>query len=457
MWEPSHSWQPVFGLDCLDYLVLGGCIAYGAIACIGLIGAAFWRVMDRFRQINELPTNQNLKVLVVLIHGTWSLEPAWTQTASPLATTIRRALSNNENDIQFVHFRWSGRNTQYARDSATRQLVSWLNTNRSSDPGQRVVLVGHSYGGNIAIGAAAQLEASTPISKVVTLATPFIVTSKRSFAPSFQLGFAMAAAFFSCLVVRLAFHSFRIDPPFALVISPGPFVMLAGFFAELQAIKAKTFTGVEDWSASVSKKTLIVRSADDEASSVLGFVSLSATLAFHLLHRMFYPFEWLNQKVTDYWTQHPKADRAVDIFWVLLFIGGVVAIPLSSKWSGLDNVLRLVFSTIFITFMICTPLLFKGLIGAIYGTALGALVAFTAPLFVLPLTLYGWDMMCYGFHLRFSAEATPQGRWDVLLSTVNSNAANEKDGTLRSAISHSYVYENPHTLSELSKWLKTGI
>lgn len=102
----------------------------------------------------------------ILIHGTWGRRSRWTERRSSIYAGLQR-----EFKVPVERFEWSGHNSHRGRIKAATRLAQRL---KDYDR-QRVVLVAHSHGGNVAIAAARLVAESAVDVKVITLGTPFLV------------------------------------------------------------------------------------------------------------------------------------------------------------------------------------------------------------------------------------------------------------------------------------------
>lgn len=112
---------------------------------------------------------------VILVHGTWASRKPWTKPGSDMVTTLAGSGCR-----QVERFTWSGRNTHCARVSAAVALKEIL-IKYADD---RVIIVAHSHGGNVALaamrlaGSERALRPSVP-AYLVALGTPFIIAARR--------------------------------------------------------------------------------------------------------------------------------------------------------------------------------------------------------------------------------------------------------------------------------------
>jgi pimeloyl-ACP methyl ester carboxylesterase len=139
-------------------------------------------------------------VVVTLVPGTWAGKAAWTEPNSPLRDRLAAQLGQ---DVVFVPFKWSGRNSHKARLAAARSLEGRILDVRSQYPAHCHIVVAHSHGGNIALYALRNPEVAASISGLVTLATPFIYATPRHVERALQI--LMAAlnlgTFLSAMIV----------------------------------------------------------------------------------------------------------------------------------------------------------------------------------------------------------------------------------------------------------------
>src|ERR1044071_8952790 len=116
--------------------------------------------------------------LIVLIHGTFAPFASWTREGSKLRTTILNRL-NPEIELQFMEFDWPGKpfrkfnNSHGRRLSAGKELEQAIAIENSLRPESKVILVGHSHGGNVALYAL-KGDMSINVAGIACISTPFI-------------------------------------------------------------------------------------------------------------------------------------------------------------------------------------------------------------------------------------------------------------------------------------------
>lgn len=139
------------------------------------------------------------RLAVVLVHGTFARHAQWARATETFAHTLLEEMSAERIRASIVTYCWSGKNSQLERLRASEGLRRRVGDLRRSGF-ERVVVVAHSHGGNVALLAAQpRLGASvsnqradapgpldsdtsdqTPIDGIVALATPFQLYAEAS-------------------------------------------------------------------------------------------------------------------------------------------------------------------------------------------------------------------------------------------------------------------------------------
>lgn len=142
-------------------------IAAAAVALLGIVGC------------DKLPrrvTASSPSRLIVLVHGTFAGDANWNRQDVPQPTLAKTLAANCSREDRVVAFRWSGGVSHSDRITAANSLVRFVAKNRRLD--DKVVLVGHSHGGNVSLMAAA--NSSHPIDAIFCLGTPHIYFHHRT-------------------------------------------------------------------------------------------------------------------------------------------------------------------------------------------------------------------------------------------------------------------------------------
>jgi len=112
---------------------------------------------------------------IILVHGTFAREAEWARQGSALHS----ALSAHFQKRATIHaFKWSARNAHRARHSAAQDLAAFIRD--GSGRCRRVALVGHSHGGNVALGATKLLDPPHRPAGIVCYGTPFFHVEPHS-------------------------------------------------------------------------------------------------------------------------------------------------------------------------------------------------------------------------------------------------------------------------------------
>jgi hypothetical protein len=158
----------------------------------------------------------NREVLVILVHGTWARNALWCLPDSDLCKYLRGRFGSS---IKFNIFPWSGWNLHRARILAGKRLSGHILRVAASNPDTKIVLVGHSHGGNVIRYSLRHDPAARNVAGVITLATPFITSTARPFT---EWGFFIIRAFANqavLLAVTLLLFALYYSMPFWLTLA----------------------------------------------------------------------------------------------------------------------------------------------------------------------------------------------------------------------------------------------
>jgi pimeloyl-ACP methyl ester carboxylesterase len=112
------------------------------------------------------------KHIVILVHGTFARSAAWTRKGK-----LYSALKTHLPGSIILSYDWSGWNSNASRLKAAKGLTRLLRELRLKNPGQRIVVIGHSHAGNVILSA---LKTDGALADaVVCLATPFLQFAPR--------------------------------------------------------------------------------------------------------------------------------------------------------------------------------------------------------------------------------------------------------------------------------------
>jgi RHS repeat-associated protein len=126
-------------------------------------------------------------LLTLLVHGTYATDAEWVKSNSDYARALEQAGINDiqknakGNDIEV--FQWSGNNTKAARTAAAKELAEFINKLRRENPDEKINVVAHSHGGNVATGATQKAK----IDNLVLLGTPFMSSMSASPGSAYKI------------------------------------------------------------------------------------------------------------------------------------------------------------------------------------------------------------------------------------------------------------------------------
>ena len=123
-------------------------------------------------------------LVFTLVHGTFSADADWVKSDSKFCKALTGHLAKYS--VKFDPFPWGNETWRYrdnfdsVRRGATERLEVHISELRQhSRPGDRLFLVAHSHGGNIALAAMKNPSVRRSLYGVVFLATPFLFRRRR--------------------------------------------------------------------------------------------------------------------------------------------------------------------------------------------------------------------------------------------------------------------------------------
>jgi hypothetical protein len=105
---------------------------------------------------------------LVIVHGTFAKDAAWTQAGTPLVTRL-----TDELKLPVIRFGWSGINSHTARIAAGGDLAEFISDLRSAGH-KSICIVAHSHGGNVVLYALRSQLVQETVRGILFLGTPFL-------------------------------------------------------------------------------------------------------------------------------------------------------------------------------------------------------------------------------------------------------------------------------------------
>jgi hypothetical protein len=127
-----------------------------------------------------------VRKVLILVHGTFAKNAPWIQEDSNFVKGIKDNLKQYA-DIKVVSFDWSGKNSYFKRVEAGKKLAAELEAIAVEYPKSEKIVIGHSHGGNVIFYAFKNIPNRINDFKIVTMATPFLISSKRPHKATFLL------------------------------------------------------------------------------------------------------------------------------------------------------------------------------------------------------------------------------------------------------------------------------
>lgn len=222
-----------------------------------------------------MTNNSQKKLKLILVHGTWSPNSAWTQEGSALRKAIKQHCPECEEPVLCT---WSGANSVAGREEATEKLVKIIKENKN----QKNILIAHSHGGNVVVQALHEKNENEPIqdsiSGVVCLNTPFFTLLRKDTQHMFQFAVVSLIMFLSAAFWYPFF--IRDDLPFWPIWPISVIFLLYFIFSQVTYEKLKSWIdtrwlGYKKKFQSPSVKSvpfLCLNSGADEAFTFLSVV-----------------------------------------------------------------------------------------------------------------------------------------------------------------------------------------
>jgi hypothetical protein len=161
------------------------------------------------------------RVRLLLVHGTWgrgfnpdtvSPAPRWFEEGSSFRTELEQGLSDLGDRLSVDAFLWSGANSIVERAEAAQDLAQSLDEAVAQMPDTDHILVAHSHGGNVALGAFTSMTQSLGRVQLVTLATPFLAIQRRASVMADRLLLAsLFVGIFFCSLLAIGSTAFLAD------------------------------------------------------------------------------------------------------------------------------------------------------------------------------------------------------------------------------------------------------
>ncbi len=427
--EPRLSPEPMFSIERNPLRPLGTGRCH-VVPVHGTWGAGFWHSI----RWNFLPPNRRQRVTQ------WKICDQLQEAGAIIHPT----------------FTWSGKNSHPSRMEAGKELADYI-AGLKLDPSDRLFLVAHSHGGNVALYAL-RCPGTEGVKGIIFLATPFLQFGPQDFP--FQ-GFRLlpfAIRNFVTVVLGSVLLSLAVmlgKPVLSqlsettLWVSVGIVVAISigigyvfGFIAERAISKmfpetdaalteATTTCAYYQPQAPRRLRVLILRKVGDEASAALEsgrFVEWATTWAWQLL-------SWLTAKP-------PATLAAFKTFVERHAWARWIPIPLT---------------IIGITLFLGAPENFGALVAILYmvgtflfgGVVCAVLALFIVQSFLLTLILL-LNVIRFGLGpalgqaalIRVTSEATPLGSWEVETFPAT-------------GFGHSEIHEDLHVAEVIANWLHT--
>lgn len=389
---------------------------------------------------------------VVLVHGTWGHGLWHSILWDYLPPGLRHRDINwpicrkiKEAGVTLHSFTWSGKNSHHRRMEGGKELAVFI-ASLSKDPSDRMWVVGHSHGGNVALYSLKH-PGTEAVDGIVCLATPFLHFGPQEFdlrvfrslsipiwftvvSIAFVLGWGLLNVTYPEVIARQPHVVVSIDLVVASVIGLCGVLGLRGILSRIDSLLNRLPAICESYQppAPEPERLLILRKVGDEASAAL------ATGRF---------LEWL---VSSVWSGFSRL--AVPFIAALKIL--TQPIPRSAPIA-----IALLFVMALLTTVTALSAPFREALAALlsyglFGTVI-ALMSISLLQLVLLCSILGLSIVRFGHAkglgatslIRVTTEAIPHGLWQVELFSA-------------SGFAHGDIHEDPSVGERVAMWFLKG-
>lgn len=380
----------------------------------------------------------------VLVHGTWA-HGFWRSILWRFIPTARRPGFDwpelrrmlEEKGGRVHTFVWSGQNNHEARRRAGDRLCEKLK--EIAKPGDRIYVLAHSHGGNVALYALDDGSLHEQVEGVVFLATPFLHFQLQTFDLGVIRGLRIVAVFAVFLVTWTillvsALGSLPFHDAVIVFSALGLSIALAVLFSYVIDRVMQTWRPMDRAMQQCRSfqppppredmRVLVVRNVGDEATTALVSGQLLELLVSLMWRATVFVVKGLPEMGIK-WLGESK--KATAIFAIVIF-ATVFAVQ---SLESLEE---------------------KPIAGWVILAVMGVVVAAAAvqvllgaAIAALNLLRFGWRRPVANALVRVSTEATPKGRWEVHLFRSEGDA-----------MAHSRAYRDKEIVDAIGVWVAGG-
>lgn len=421
------------------------------------------------------------RTVVLLVHGTWARNAAWTHPGSSIRTVIERCAPG---PVLFLRVAWGGRNQFGSRQQATKSIERDLAHLRNYYPSSKFLVIAHSHGGNAALQAISSLKRRLNFQpSLICLSTPFLLASRYDLPlAGFQAGrwmmsillFAMTLTLWRVILshARSITSLGWLNIPdtnheiiylfFSIIVHLAPPIigwLLAIRFVQRQVRNQSiAILKLTRSAQGLAPKTLILRQPGDEATTAIGAVTIVA-----------WPIERLARilvgLVSDRLQIRKSGDLWLHALWMFTAIAALNLLLsghlISREQFGLHFLTGLLFELpLYVVSVLLMSLVHTALIAALLGCVVIFFLIIAAVLLLSSSILHslatGFKFMFAGVALRVWAEHSPWGNWSVRqLTPTNLVAPNSiRSRSVLADVSHSRTYASPSALREIDDFVR---
>jgi predicted esterase len=403
---------------------------------------------------------QEPEIVVTLVHGTWGrgLFPRtnrrlpkpelrrWFEPESKFRKQLEERLAGGVRYAIEV-FCWSGANSIRERERATQELNQLLLAQQARHPGARLLVIGHSHGGNVALKAGYLTEQAGGKLDIVTIATPFLQIAERGASWQAAIVFLIATLMVSGGIILAEtwlarqFGNWVVLP--TILIFAGALSTLPWLWTERAQAARQRLLNAAELIPLRRARMLVVRGYADEAGLALSIGTAGSQLINRILSLPAIPVRIVASLTGRAWfrliSEWPFAwspsIRAAGGCGMLLFWGGCLLIVglIVSAMSHMPNVMGVLTGDRRAILSWVVP-----------PAAMLALLVLGG----LALTVNGRELFRYCLTFMVTVDSVPDARGDAAVVTLKFT---QDGGGLR----HS-LYEDEYCAYVIACWIRDG-
>ncbi|MGO4513502.1 lipase family alpha/beta hydrolase [Bradyrhizobium sp. 2TAF36] len=415
-------------------------------------------------------------VAFILVHGTFATHASWVKNGSPIRQTLEAISTHCGQLAKFEVVKWSGKNRGVDRIKASAEIARLTEKITHSEPGEPIILIGHSHGGSaLAYFLKAFPDLRPSIKGCIFLSTPFVAMRLRPQASALAraIGAALGVILFFVTTALVGYFCWKFKLERGVAVSLISFSFLFGSAAAIavwtrgsswlkRSIEVDAFKNriSDTQTANLPQASfLFVRASGDEAAALLSasqFVSwcMSNLAGLASAVVVFAARELLRINKSGWGRVLLMISAVILTVWFL----AITLIRLEfHSWTWGDFVGRgwdigtgypVVDKFASYLVLLLSPFFVALVLGSF---AYSFLMLSSLTVGAVALRLFGWMSIKEAIFTDFSVEPLPYGHYDLIHIDWSEQSPDEI------GLNHSRTYLNPVALDQIAKFVSSTL